>query len=73
VIDRVTLFQAIERFIFLSFRIGRLNASYKSSDNNKRAREIFLGEITIQVVTEDLKATTNKDIPLWLQFRTPYR
>lgn len=63
VIDRVTLFQAIERFIFLSFRIGRLNASYKSSDYNKRAREIFLGEITIQVVTEDLKATTNKDIP----------
>ena len=62
-IDRVALFQAIERFVFLSFRIGRLNASYKSSDYSKRAREILWGEITIQVVTEDLKATTNKDIP----------
>lgn len=61
--ERIALFQAIERFIFLSFRVGGFNASYKSSDNYNKARDVLRGNITIQAVTDDLIATTQKDLP----------
>jgi len=40
---RIALLQAIERFIFLTFRVGGINASYKSSDYYNKAREILQG------------------------------
>ena len=60
-IERIALFQAIERFIFLSFRVGGFNASYKSSDYYNKARDILRGNTTIILVTEDLTNTVNKD------------
>lgn len=61
--ERIALFQAIERFIFLSFRVGGFNASYKSSEYYNKARDVLQGNITIQVVTDDLTSTTQKDLP----------
>lgn len=60
--DRVALFQAIERFIFLCFRLGGFNASYKSSDYYNKARDVLRGEITLSAITEDLAATVEKDM-----------
>lgn len=60
--DRIALFQAIERFIFLSFRVGGFNASYKSSDYYNKARDILRSGISLSSVTEDLTETVNKDI-----------
>ena len=60
--ERIELFQAIERFIFLSFRVGGFNASYKSSDYYNKARDILRGNIDLSSVTEDLIETVNKDM-----------
>jgi uncharacterized protein with ParB-like and HNH nuclease domain len=60
--DRVDLLLAIERFIFLSFRVGGFNASYKSSDYNNKAREILHGTIELPSVTEDLNNTVISDM-----------
>lgn len=60
--ERIALFQAIERFIFLSFRVGGFNASYKSSDYYNKARDILRGSTSLTLITEDLTETVNKDI-----------
>jgi len=60
--ERVELLKAIERFIFLSFRVGGFNASYKSSDYYNKAREILRGGADISSVTEDLNSTVNADL-----------
>ena len=60
--DRIQLFQAIERFIFLSFRMGNFQASYKSSDYYNKAREILEGSISLKQVAEDLNNTIKADM-----------
>ena len=60
--ERVDLLQAIERFIFLSFRVGGFNASYKSSDYYNKSREILRGNTNPSSVTEDLNSTVNADL-----------
>lgn len=60
--DRIDLLQSIERFIFLSFRVGGFNASYKSSDYYNKAREILHGAIDLSSVTDDLTNTVNSDM-----------
>lgn len=62
--ERVKLLQAIERFIFLSFRIGGFNASYKSSDYYNKAKGILNGNIELSAVTDDLNNTVNSDMTL---------
>lgn len=60
--ERIALFQAIERFIFLSFRVGGFNASYKSSDYYNKARDILRGNTSLTLINEDLTETVDKDI-----------
>lgn len=60
--ERIALFKAIERFIFLSFRVGGFNASYKSSDYYNNASDILQGSISLSSVTENLTETVNKDL-----------
>jgi uncharacterized protein with ParB-like and HNH nuclease domain len=59
---RINLFQAIERFIFLAFRVGGFQASYKSSDYYNKAREILRGGIALETITHDLNDTLDKDM-----------
>lgn len=59
--DRIALFQAIERFIFLPFRVGGFNPSYKSADYYNKARDVLRGAIKLSAITEDLNATVDKD------------
>lgn len=50
---RVKMFEEIERFIFISFRMGRAYTSYGSSQFSIAARRLRLSEISVQdVITE---------------------
>ncbi len=57
--DRIQLFKAIERFIFIHFRMGGYNASYKSSHYYKRTKELLDGKTNVLSLIEDLTETTN--------------
>ena len=59
--DRITLFKAIERFIFLGFRMGVFQSSYKSSDYYRKAKDIYTGSILLSEVTQDINDTIAKD------------
>jgi len=55
--NRVKLFKAIERFIFLYFRLGMFQASYKSSQYMVKAKELMAGKTTFQTIIDDLNET----------------
>ncbi|MCR5436232.1 MAG: DUF4268 domain-containing protein [Treponema sp.] len=59
--DKVELLKAIERFQFINFRLAQYQSSYKSSDYYKKARDLYLGRITIEEITDDLNETTNNN------------
>jgi hypothetical protein len=60
--ERVDLFSAIERFIFLSFRMAAFQSSYKSSDYYRKTRDVYTGELAIREVTKSLIETANNDM-----------
>lgn len=55
--DRIELYRAIEKFIFLYFRMAMYQASYKSSYYYRKARELYFCNITIGDLTEDILDT----------------
>jgi hypothetical protein len=57
--DRVALFKAAERFIFINFRMAMYQSSYKSSDYYRKTREVYTGSMTLSKVTDDLNTTTD--------------
>lgn len=52
--DRVRLFKAIERFIFIVFRLSRAFSSYRNSEFYKAARQLRNGELTINNIIQRL-------------------
>lgn len=52
--ERVTLFQAIERFIFITFRLSRAFSSYRNSEFYKAARQLRNGELSISDIIKHL-------------------
>jgi len=60
--ERVTLFKAIERFIFVSFRLGGFQSSYQSSVYYNRARDVSSEAATLDSVSEDLGNTVDGDM-----------
>lgn len=60
--ERIRLFRAIERFIFLSFRIAGFQSSYKSSDYHRKTRGVYSGELNIDEVTNILTETSTNDM-----------
>lgn len=63
--NRVRLFQRIERFIFLAFRVGSARANYRSSEFYNAARALDRNEIGFDSISEkldkDLAFTFNED------------
>ena len=57
--QRLTFFKAVERFIFINFRMAMYQSSYKSSDYNRKTRELYKGNMTISEITVDLNGTTD--------------
>jgi hypothetical protein len=56
--ERVRLFEAIERFIFLAFRLGRSPANYRNSEFYRAARQLRNGELTIDSIIEGMRERT---------------
>jgi len=52
--DRVQLFQAIERFIFVTFRLSRAFSTYRNSEFYRAARQLRNHELSIDTIIERL-------------------
>lgn len=52
--DRVRLFQAIERFIFVTFRLSRAFSTYRNSEFYRAARQLRNNELSINTIIEIL-------------------
>jgi uncharacterized protein with ParB-like and HNH nuclease domain len=54
--DRVKLFKAIERFIFITFRLSRAFSSYRNSEFYRAARLLRQDNLSISNIIENLEA-----------------
>lgn len=52
--DRVRLFQEIERFIFVTFRLSRAFSTYRNSEFYRAARQLRNNELSIDTIIERL-------------------
>ena len=57
--ERVVLFQSIEGFIFLAFRMGGYNATYQRGVSYRKAHEIYTGESTLSEVRNHFSKMKN--------------
>ncbi len=53
--SRIKLFEAIERFIFITFRLSRAFSSYRNSEFYRAARQLRNNELTIADIINSLK------------------
>ena len=60
--ERIALFKSIERFIFVSFRIGGFQANYQSSVYYNKSRDVLNGNASLVSISEDLDTTVDKDM-----------
>lgn len=61
-LERVELFKAIERFIFLFFRMAVYRSTYQTSVYHGAAREIYRGGMTVKEVTDKINDTCDSNI-----------
>lgn len=59
--ERVETFKAIENFIFVAFRLGGFNASYLNSVYYKSARDVYIGEETLQEIIDYTNEKIDED------------
>lgn len=59
---RIEAFKAIERFIFICFRIGNFNASFCSSKYYRASRSLYLNEMTLEDLVADIVETADVNI-----------
>ena len=60
--ERIESFEAIERFIFICFRLGNFNAAFCSSDYYRASRSLYLNEMTLEDLVADIVETTDANI-----------
>lgn len=65
--SRVKIFDAIERFIFVVFRLGRFNASYGSSDYYRASRLVYKGEMQVDELCKQINDRTTDNMDLAIQ------
>jgi len=59
--ERVALFKEIERFIFICFRLGEFQSSYRSSEYYHKAKDIYSGEVSVAAVTQEISNNSTAD------------
>lgn len=59
--QRIAFFKAIERFIFINFRMAMYQPSYKSSDYYGKTRELYKGKLLITDIIKDLNDSTDRN------------
>ena len=64
-IDRRLLLEAIERFIFVVYRLSRAQSNYRNSSYYNATKDLYFGEKSVQnvldMLEEDLKWTRNEN------------
>lgn len=60
--ERIVLFKSIERFIFVSFRLGGFQSNYQSSVYYNRSRDVLSSNVSIVSISEDLNSTVDNDM-----------
>ena len=65
--DRIALLGAIERFIFICFRMGTFQSSYKSSYYYRVGRDLYRHNISVTNVIRSLNETADEDLPTALK------
>lgn len=60
--ERIAAFKAIERFVFICFRVGNFNASFCSSEYYRATRSLYLKKMTLEDLVTDIVATTDANI-----------
>ncbi len=60
--QRIGVFRKIERFIFICFRLGYFNASYRSSEYYRAARSVYFKQKPIEDLIADINEVTNANI-----------
>lgn len=59
--ERIAFYKDVERFIFITFRMAMYQSSYKSSDYYRKTHEVYMENMSLSDVTEDLINTTNEN------------
>lgn len=59
---KVSAFKAIERFIFICFRIGYYNASFRSSEYYRMTKSLYFREIKLDDFIQDIEDITATNI-----------
>lgn len=59
---KIEAFEAVERFIFICFRLGYYNASFRSSEYYRAARSLYMRETDLDTLIEDINETTNNNV-----------
>ena len=59
--EKIALFTAIERFIFICFRLSNNRSTYKSTVYYNAARDLYKGKKTIQEITKDLNDSADEN------------
>lgn len=60
--QRLKVFKAIERFIFIYFRLGVFQATFRSSEYNRATRSIYLNKMKLEDLINDIEDTISKNI-----------
>lgn len=60
--ERVILFRAIERFIFVLFRVGSIQSNYQSSVYYNKSREVLSGDASLVSIANELDATVDANM-----------
>ena len=66
--DRIRLFEEIERFIMLAFRMSGAYATYHQNEVNKKVRKLYAKEIKVNAVIDDIHNQVEK----WLKAETAF-
>lgn len=74
--DRIRLFKEIERFIFLSFRVGRAFSTFRNSEYYKLTKQLQNGEVQIDEICNSLRSRVenwlNAESNLSIQYFSTY-
>ena len=60
-VDRLALYQAIERFVFIYFRMANYRFDYQSTVYRQAAFDLYRGNTSLNQITENLRNVTEQD------------
>lgn len=60
--ERINFYKAVERFIFIDFRMAMYQSSYQSSEFYRNTRKVYKKEMTLKEVSDLLNSIADSDV-----------